>query len=143
MHGHSNKLIVVYVLVGIITISSLVYSLNFSLSDISSSNRPTSETDSNIYEIALGNSKTIKGIVYTFSEVISDNRCAEDKVCSNPGNAEIEIQIGAFGSSEDLRISTNSPTTYANVSISIEELNPKPVLNTKEAVVKLKIIETN
>ncbi len=143
MHGHSSKLVILYILVGIITISSLVYSLDFKLSDIRGGGSGETTTSSDVYELSIGQGKTIKGIVYTFGNVISDNRCPKEETCATMGSAEIEVQIGVLGSSENLRVTTDGPSTYANIAISIESLTPTPVSNTNEAKVKLKIVETN
>ncbi len=141
MHKGHSKLIFIYIVVGIITISSLVYSMNFTLDDISGKKQTQTETQQDVHELYLGQSKTIKGIVYTFSSLISDSRCPTDTTCANSGYAEIELQIGALGSSEILRVNTLGEASYANLSIKIEDLTPNPAQNNKNTVVKLKIAE--
>lgn len=149
MQKSSGWLIFTYIIVGVIIISSLAYSFNFTLKDLSK-NKPgnyltatsTSQVDSpNTYEFKIHQSKTIRGIVYTFNNVISDDRCAPNTECYSNNGAEIEMLIGGLGTSEVVHINTKDTTTYADLNFSIKELTPIPAsTDNKETKVKLEII---
>lgn len=148
MEKSSGWLIFTYVVVGIIIISSLIYSFDFTIKDLAK-NKPgdylnassTKQADSpNIHEFKIHQSKTVRGIVYTFNNVISDTRCLPGTQCIDSGSAEVEILIGGLGSSEIVRVNTNSTTTYADLNIQIKELTPTPAsADNKETKVKLEI----
>jgi hypothetical protein len=148
----NSWLIYVYILVGVIIISSLLYSFNFSLKDIFNKGDDTPATllttnsdgtvtakvsDKNLksedYVVELGKSITIKGVNYLFSRVASDTRCVDPAACPEPGKAEIDLLIGGAGAMETVTINTETPATYANMIISIKKLTPIPV-SMKETV---------
>lgn len=138
----SSWLIYVYILVGVIIISSLLYSFNFSLKDVfnKGDNATTSAKGADItnklvsnkdlkgdeYTLELGKSVTIKGINYLFSRVASDNRCIDPAGCPEPGKAEVDLLIGA-GAMETVTLNTATPASYANMTISVKKLTPIPV----------------
>lgn len=155
----SSWLIYVYIGVGIIIISSLLYSFDFSIKDIKSlggtpkaDDSQTSKTDSKsnsgknvvkqTHVLELGKSKTIKGINYLFSRVSSDTRCPDAEKCAEPGKAEVDLLIGGAGAMETVSLNTAGPTTYANLSIEIKSLTPIPVSSKETIELTFEVAET-
>lgn len=154
----SPWLIYVYILVGVIIISSLLYSFNFSLKDIFSKEGETSTTtlindgdnnainNNNIegeeYVVELGKSITIKGVNYLFSRVASDTRCVDPAGCPDPGKAVVDLLIGGAGALETVTLSTVEPATYANMIIAVKNLSPIPVNMDQKVELTFVIAET-
>ncbi len=147
----SSWLIYVYIVVGVIIISSLLYSFNFSVKDIKNVGKetPTQVSTSTALDDAaidnktsvageketlvleLGKSKMIQGVSYVFSRVASDTRSAEKDKCTEPGKAEVDLMIGGAGTTETVKLSTAAPSTYNNQTIEVMGLNPTPVSGKK------------
>lgn len=150
---HKNSwLIYVYIIVGLVIISSLLYSFNFSVKDlvkpsvkqpVAGSETPATppEEDSSIYTLELGKSTTIRGIVYTFSRISSDTRCDPALECAEPGKAELDLIVGGGGTSEIIQLNTQDPTTYANLTITVKKLVPVPISDKEKTVLTLEIKE--
>lgn len=144
MHHKHSWLYASYVFVGLITLSSLFYSFNINWADIFKPGELTPKVETlpaGMYRVKLGQSVTVKGIVYTFSKVISDNRCLTETDCVQPSKAEIELMVGGLGAAETFNITTDSPTSYANVNIRIASLKPLPATDTEKTELVLEITE--
>lgn len=143
MHKHS-WLYGSYIVVGLIILSSLFYSFNIKWADLFKTGEIAPKVEAlppGMHRVQLNQSVTVKGIVYTFSKVTSDNRCLPSAECVSPGTAEIELTVGGLGAAETLHLTTDNAVSYANVNILASHLTPLPAFGTEKAEVILEITE--
>lgn len=144
MHHKHSWLYASYIFVGLIILSSLFYSFNINWADLFKPGELAPKVEAlpaGMYKVKLGQSVTVKGIVYAFSKIISDNRCLTENDCVQPGKAEIELVVGGLGAAETFNVTTESPTSYANVNIRIVNLTPLPAVDAAKAELVLEITE--
>lgn len=94
---------------------------------------PTEPREPAVVTLAPGGSTTYGSIKVTFVRVTSDTRCPGDALCILPGDAQVAIEIDAFGPGRSAELSLVEPskrsTTSSGYTVRFDALNPYPFLS--------------
>lgn len=72
------------------------------------------------------------GVYITPIEVVSDSRCPEDVTCIWAGEVKLKVRLEQGSSSEEISITSNTSTRFANKKITLTNISPNT--NSKKTV---------